>query len=287
MNDKKRKLSRFSFPDFLFIIIFVVSAIFLEVSSGSFISNFNRFGFTILASIQKGIHAVTSTVTGSITAIKDIAVLKKEYNELTVKLKDYEYMQRNNTEIKKENALLKEQLGLSTSIQYKNTAAQIIGRDIDNLYTGLTINKGAKHGIKKGQHVIGIQNGNVGIVGKIITVGLGTSVIMPIYDTKCNISSRIQNTRDIGLTTGTGFSNSPLKLQYIRKRIIDDINIGDVIVTSGENGNYLRDIPIGRISKIKVLDYDNSLDIELDTIIDFSRLEIVLVVDLETEKDFK
>ena len=59
MNDKKRKFSRFSFPDFLFVIIFVLSSIFLEISSGSFVSNFNRFGFTILSSMTIGSQVIT------------------------------------------------------------------------------------------------------------------------------------------------------------------------------------------------------------------------------------
>ena len=57
---------------------------------------------------------------------------------------------------------------------------------------------------------------------------------------------------------------------------------GDIVVTSGENGNYTRNIPIGRISKIAVLDYDANLEIEVEPIIDFSRLETVLIIDKDT-----
>ena len=55
---------------------------------------------------------------------------------------------------------------------------------------------------------------------------------------------------------------------------------GDIVVTSGENNNYMRDLAIGSISKITVLDYNSSLDIELTPIIDFSRLENVVVVNM-------
>ena len=60
---------------------------------------------------------------------------------------------------------------------------------------------------------------------------------------------------------------------------------GDIVVTSGENGNYVKDVPIGRISKIKILDYDSSLSIELEPVIDFLRLENVLVVDQKNLND--
>ena len=194
-------------------------------------------------------------------------------------------MQRNNVEIRKENERLREQLQFASEIEYKNIPAQIIGRDPDNLYSGITINKGARSGIKKGFPVIAIQSGNVGIVGKVVTAGLDTSLVMPVYDTKCNISARIQNTRDIGIVSGNGSYGSPLNLQYIRKRVFDSLNHGDIVVTSGENGNYVKDVPIGRISKIKILDYDSSLSIELEPVIDFLRLENVLVVDQKNLND--
>ena len=76
-------------------------------------------------------------------------------------------------------------------------------------------------------------------------------------------------------------------MQYIKKRVLEELSFGDVIVTSGENDNYMRDIPIGSISKITVLDYNSSLNIELTPIIDFSRLETVIVVNQKELNDRK
>ena len=74
-------------------------------------------------------------------------------------------------------------------------------------------------------------------------------------------------------------------MQYIRKRVAPELNFGDVIVTSGENDNYMRDVQIGTISKITVLDYNSSLNIEVTPIIDFSRLENVIVVNQKELND--
>jgi len=70
-------------------------------------------------------------------------------------------------------------------------------------------------------------------------------------------------------------------MKYIKKRVLPDLQYGDLIVTSGENENFLKDIPIGYISTITVQDYDSSLNIELTPVIDFGRLEIVIVVDMK------
>ena len=74
-------------------------------------------------------------------------------------------------------------------------------------------------------------------------------------------------------------------MQYIKKRVLNELQYGDVIVTSGENENYLKDITIGNITKIKTVDYDSSLIIEITPIIDFSRLENVMIVDIKSEQE--
>lgn len=129
--------------------------------------------------------------------------------------------------------------------------------------------------------VIAVQNGTTGLVGKIVTVGLETSLVMPVYDSKCVVSSRIQNTRDIGLVNGSGNANSPLQMKYIKKRVLSELNFGDIVVTSGETDNYVADIPVGTITNIMVVEYDSSLNIEITPVVDFARLETVIVTDLK------
>ena len=272
-------------PELTLVALVISSSLMLGFSSGGFIVNIKTIGFSCFSTMQKGVHAVAGGVTMLFTSVRDMANLREEYDALTEKLKDYEYLRRSNAEIRKENERLREQLGLSQSVTYRNIAAQIIGRDSDNIYSGITIDKGAMSGIRKNMPVIAIQSGSVGIVGKVVTVGLTTSIVMPVYDSSCNISARIQNTRDQGLVSGNGSIDAPLSLDYIRKRVLQEIHFGDIVVTSGENGNYMRDIPIGTITKITVLDYDSSLEIEMEPIIDFSRLEMVFVVDQSAQNE--
>lgn len=268
-------------PVFLLVFFVLVSGILLGLSTGGFIISFKEFGFSALSSVQKSVNTAGSSISGTFSAIKELAQLQEEYEVLIEKLKDYEYLQRNNAEIRRENIRLREQLGLSESLNKENYTAYIIGRDPNAMYSAITINKGTKDGIKKNMPVIALQRGNVGLVGKVIEVGRNSSLVIPIYDYQSNVSARIQNTRDLGLISGNGSSETQsLAMKYIKKRVLDELQYGDVIVTSGENGNYERDIPIGTISKITVLDYDSSLEIEVTPIIDFSRLESVIVMNM-------
>nr|WP_318707493.1 rod shape-determining protein MreC [uncultured Treponema sp.] len=290
MQKQGKSKFKFRFQELLFIILVVASSVMLSFSSGGFIINFKNVGFTIFSTIEKGVATVSFYVKDAIDGVVKLVNLSKEYDELTEKLKDYEYMQRTNAAIRKENARLKEQLGFADSIQQKTIPANIISRGADNLHTTLIIDKGSKDGIKKNMSVVAIQNGNIGVVGKVVSVGYNTAQIMNIFNSSCSISARMQNTRDIGLVTGNGTEDKPLSMKYIKKRVISELHFGDIVVTSGENGNYVKEIPIGTISKVSILDYDTSLDIEIEPVINFSRLESVMVVsntEMKSQKEEK
>ncbi len=263
----------------LLAVLVIVSGVMLAASTGGFVLNFKELGFSIFSGAQKGVFVVINSVENTFTAIADLATLRREYNILTEKLEDYEFLQRSNAEIRKENDRLSELLGFTQTYSYKTYAARIIGRDPENLYSGITIDKGSRHGIEKNMPVIAIQNGNVGLVGKVITVGLVSSFVMPIYDFNSHVSARIQDTRDIGLVSGNGNPDGVLTLNYIKKRVLDDLQYGDTIVTSGENDNYMRETTIGTISAISEVAYDTSLEISIVPTIDFARLEEVVIVD--------
>lgn len=276
---QKNRKSRI--PEFVLVVFVLVSGTMLGFSSKGFIINFKSAGFSIVSTFQMGLHSCVDGIGSVFTALRQLADLKKENEILREKVKNYEILQRTNVEIKKENDRLKGQLDFSQKLEQKNYPAQIIGRNADNLFSGLTINKGSRNGIKKNMPVLAIQNGTAGLVGKVVSVGLFTSVVMPVYDSKCTISCRIQNTRDIGLVSGLGNEETDLRMLYIKKRVLDELHIGDVVVTSGENQNYIADIPVGTISKISVLEYNSSLSIDILPVVNFARLENVIVTDLK------
>ena len=277
----KRKFSIKFQPEILFLTAYLLlSGIMLAFSSGGFVVNFRDIGFSLLSGTQRGVYSVSSFFSGTVTAIRELSDLKDKYLVLTKRLEDYELLQRSNADIRVENDRLKELLDFSQTLIIKNIPAEIIGRDPNNLYSGITINRGAKHGIKKNMPVISFQGSNTGLVGKIVQVGRNTSLIMPVYDYQCYISARLETSRYDGLVNGQGESNSPLIMKYVQKRAKDEIKIGDKIITSGETANFPKNVPIGFVSAIRGLDYETSLELEIESVIDFSRLENVFVLDI-------
>lgn len=283
---RKRLPFRARVDAFLLAGYVLASGILLAFSSGGFVVDFKGIGFSLMSGSQRGLYAFTGFFTGTAAAIAELSDLREKYRELTERLSDYELLQRANADIRSENERLKTLLGFAESLPTKNIPAQIIGRDPNNLYSALTINRGARQGIRKNMAVISFHGSKTGLVGKIVEVGRSTSLVMPIFDFDCFVSARLETTRYDGLVNGQGDSDLPLVMKYVKKRAKDEISVGDEIITSGENPIYPKDIPIGFVSSIRGLEYETSLELAVDPVIDFSRLETVFVLDRqETDRE--
>jgi rod shape-determining protein MreC len=110
---------------------------------------------------------------------------------------------------------------------------------------------------------------------------------MPVYDLSFYVSARLSDSRYEGLVEGQGNPEASLLMRSIPKRAREEINYGDLIVTSGIGGVYPPGITIGRVSNILYQEYETSMSVEMDPSIDFSRLEYVFVIELETKAEEK
>ena len=261
-------------------LLLIISSVLLIFSGGRFIVDFKSVGFSVASGTENAVHSMSVFVTDTVSAVRELDDLRSKYMALSAKLKDYELLQRSNADIRRENRELKELLGFADTIAYKNIPAQITGFDPDNLYSGIIINRGTKHGVRKNMPVLAFQGSNVGLVGKIVQTGRDSSMIIPIYDYQCYVAASVQTTKHRGLVNGQGAADLPLIMQYVQKRAKDEIGIGDRILASGENNLFPKDSPIGIITGIKVHDYENYLELTVQPIIDFFRLDYVFVLDL-------
>ncbi|MEL3906333.1 MAG: rod shape-determining protein MreC [Treponema sp.] len=277
---KKKFSFKIKLDVFLLIVFLMLSSVMLTFSGGKFLVDFKSVGFTIAAGTENAVYSVSAFVTDAVSSVRELAELRTKYAALTEQLKDYELLQRSNADIRRENRELKELLGFSQEMGGKNIPAQITGFDPDNLYSGIIINRGTKHGVRKNMPVLAFQGSNTGLVGKIVQTGRDSSMIIPIYDYQCYVAARVQTTKHRGLINGQGSAERPLIMKYVQKRAKDEIAIGDKILASGENHLFPKDSPIGTVKSIKIHDYESYLELTVEPIIDFARLDYVFVLDV-------
>ncbi|MDP3129704.1 MAG: rod shape-determining protein MreC, partial [Bacillota bacterium] len=166
-------------------------------------------------------------------------------------------------------------------ISYQRIAARIIAKDPGNLYSTITIDKGIRDGIRKNMPVVAFQDGLEGLVGRVVDVGQGVSKIVPLFDTSLFVAGRLANQfRHEGLIGGQGSPDAPLVMRFVKRRAKEETQFGDLVVTSGYDSVYPPEIAVGRVAKIRVLEYQTSAELEIDTILDFSRIEYVFALRL-------
>jgi rod shape-determining protein MreC len=280
-GDRRHKKRRFTADAYVFIALSLVSFSMLLFSTRSFVAGFRDMGLSLFSGIRGGIHGVSSFVSQTVLSVQELATLRREYAELTDRMTRYEQLERTSAEIRRENNRLREQLGFAETISFRHIPAQIIGRDPDNLFSAMVINKGKREGIKNDMPVIAYQNGVQALTGKVIQAGQFESLVIPVYDVSFYAAARLANSRYEGLVEGQGNPETPLLMRAIPKRARDEITYGDLIISSGMGGVYPPGIVIGRVSAILYQEYETSLAVELESALDFSRLEYVFVIEVK------
>jgi rod shape-determining protein MreC len=267
---------------FVFVILVIISTLLLLVSSRDFIFGVKNTGLSFFSGVRGGIYELSSLVSRTVLSIKELTNLRKEHADLLKQLDRYQELERSNAEIYQENIRLKEQLDYSKTLKYRRIPAQISGRDPNNLFSALVINKGSYSGVSNNMTVVAWQNGTQALVGKVIQTGVLESLVMPVFDINCLISCRFSVSRFEGIVEGQGNSENSLIMRFVPRRARDEINIGDIVVTSGMGGIYPPGINLGRVSSINILEYETTLEVEVIPMIDFSRLEYVFIIEAES-----
>jgi rod shape-determining protein MreC len=260
--------------------IYVLFSFFsLALSTKSITLKPKEIGLSFFSIFQQGGSAIGTFFAETVTSIRTLGELKQDYAAALEKLKQYERIEKDFHGLTEENRQLKEVLGFSQGLEYKNIPAKIIGKDPQNYHATLTVNKGSLAGVRKNMPVIAIQGGKQGLVGKIAQAGLNASIIQPLYDPTAFVAARLLTSRYEGLVSGSG--DESVKMRYVKRYARSNIRYGDIVVTSGMKSLYPSGIVIGTIKAILARDYDTSLELEIEPIIDFNRLEYLYILAVE------
>lgn len=197
-------------------------------------------------------------------------------NEQVSAVVAYFSLRAQNEQLAAENVALRNQLAAIDSLRpegaVRYATAKVVQMTTDQLHNYLTIDKGSKDGIVRGQ---GVRNSD-GVVGIIRTVGPHYSVVLPIIHTQTQISCRFTKNDYIGILQWNGEDNRFASLTDVGAHMM--VNPGDTIVTSGLSPVFPEGIPVGIVenSYLKQGDSYHTIKIRLNT--NFKRLKYVEVV---------
>ncbi|MBN2535340.1 MAG: rod shape-determining protein MreC [Spirochaetales bacterium] len=268
----------------IFIVLVSLSFILLFSARTEVLKSIKSSGLTLFSSFQLGFSGISDIFSGISGHFQDIKKVREEL-ALTQQKLDKAYQLIDEIEdLKKQNIKLRGVIGYSFTIpslyddSIRILPAQVIAKQPGNYSSCMTINKGKKDGIKINMPVIAPYEEHQGLVGKILTVGGNTSIVLPLYNTSFYISARFKDTEYEGLINGLGENIPHILMQYVAKHAKAEIKYGDLVISSGMGELYPRGIHIGKVNAIKAKPYETSMECEIVPVIDFSRLENVYVI---------
>ncbi|MFH2091378.1 MAG: rod shape-determining protein MreC [Pseudomonadota bacterium] len=234
------------------------------------VSGIERMVISIIAPVQKSVtwiidsaDDIWDTYFMAVLAVRENNYLKQEIG------KSVEITTRNN-ELVLENNRLKKFVDFTGKVPDTYVAAQIIARDPSPWFKTIMIDKGSVDGLGKGSPVLVSE----GIVGQIIKVADNYSRVLLITDRNSAVDALVQTTRVRGIVKGNNEDNCSF-VYALRK---DEVNEGEMIVSSGLDQVFPKGLRIGRILKATKVHSQLFQDITIETSVDFDKIEEVLVL---------
>ena len=181
-------------------------------------------------------------------------------------------------EATEENGRLRRLLALRNRLPIATLPGEVIAREWGGWVRSLTVNRGRGDDVKRLTAVISPD----GLVGRIVDVRLGASIVQVLTDPSSTIGAHVVRTRTPGIVEGE--PRGTLRFKYMA-RDGAGLVVGDVIVTSGLGGVFPRGVPIGRVRAID--DRGSALFhyALLTPVVDFARVDEVLLVTGERMPD--
>ena len=101
-----------------------------------------------------------------------------------------------------------------------------------------------------------------------------TSRVLLLTDHTSGIATTIQRSRARGVVKGKG--EGLCSLEFTTRE--EDVKVGDMVITSGIGGVFLKGIPIGEVTMVKRGEYGIFQTITIRPLVNISHLEEALVV---------
>ncbi|MBQ8194022.1 MAG: rod shape-determining protein MreC [Oscillospiraceae bacterium] len=199
-------------------------------------------------SISDWANGLLDTLVNADSYKEENDILNAQLTEMYKKTKDYE-------ELKDENALLREMLGLkeeNDSFVFSEPC-DVVARNANDMYGGFTINRGSSDGLSLNDPIVT----SVGLVGIVTEIAPNYAKVSTMLSPQVNVGVITMRSKATGVLENdlTHAENGMCLMSNILKDA--DIRVGDVVATSGKSGLYPESIMVGRV--VEVYDDPNGL----------------------------
>lgn len=188
---------------------------------------------------------IGESVSQLVSAREENRILKER---ITYLLQEREKLQETISESKR----LKRILNYQDDAPYELVSARVVGWTPSLFSSALLVDKGVNQGFQKDTAVVAwqesenAQENGMAVVGRISESGPDMSKVLLITDANSELAAMVQRSREKGVIAGTG--QRYLLLKYLSPTA--DLEIGDLIITSGMGRVFPAGLVIGSVEEI-------------------------------------
>ncbi|HDI60577.1 MAG TPA: rod shape-determining protein MreC [Desulfobacteraceae bacterium] len=254
------------------ILVIALNIIGLSLSSRKPVPDYGlgRFGLVIVAPIQ-------ATVTYGLDFIGDIwrhyfalVAAARENDRLQKALEQATARLNACSEIERANRRLRSLIRFQQAIELKVLPAEVVGKDPSPWFKSVIIDKGRADGVVEGMPVVIPE----GIAGQVVAAARHHAKVLLIIDANNAVDALVQRSRARGIVTGA--SDNRCVFKYVLRQ--DDVQAGDILISSGLDGVYPKGLPVGRVAAVDRPSAAIFQEVAVTPVVDFQTLEEVLVV---------
>ena len=253
------------------IVLVLLAVGLVALALGGYLTPLTRLIQNPLVSAQTWLSTRFQTIQNYFTAPQDLARLRQRNLALEAEV----------SRLQSEIIELKQQISetriLSALVEFarvhpdnRYVATAVIGQDPSPFVKYVIINQGSDANLRRGMPIVTQQ----GLVGRVAAVTASASRVQLITDPASSVNVRLEPSGAQAVLLGS--LTGDLSLDMIPQSAA--VQIGDLVLTSGLGGNYPADILIGQITSIRRLETDLSQRGVVQPVVDFSKLEILLVI---------
>ncbi len=196
--------------------------------------------------------------------------LSKENEALKQEIHQLRFEKNQLLEVALENKRLRDLLQSKQRLKAAAVPAEVVGEDSSSWFRTILINKGSEDQIAQGMGVITKE----GIVGQVFKVSARLAQVLLIIDHRSNVDVLLRRTRAKGILKGE--AEKLCQLKYLSR--LEEIEVGDEVVTSGLGGIFPKGLKIGVVKSVEKKSYGMFQKVMVAPKVDFGKLEEVLVL---------
>ena len=204
----------------------------------SFIKDTIYRGSLVISTPSKSFSNFSVSINEHINLYSDYIELKKENNELRNDITKSEFLELENTQLRK---LIEEQVASPSNL----VSARVMLDKTSPYLNSFIINTGSNKNVKNGMAVLDGKN----FIGRIVDVNFFSSRVLLASDLNSRIPVIVEPSASHAILNGRG-KNEPT-LEYLPEN--HNVQDGDKVYTSGKEGIFTSGIPIGEVKLNKDL----------------------------------